>query len=202
MGVLKGRPKFPLVKEPKGDKRLKGFSVGATEKWEHDVNKLVEARYTEGLAGFPRLKIMAMTTADGDVLGLCAWHPRQPQYDPPGRQMIEPPYIHLIGVSKQFRGWKSEAGCRLGSELLLGAMRKITLAAARLKCPQFGRSSIRATRIATIYSSAMDSVSSRNRRAIIGGTDPMAFRSSSSYHAQGCQTAHASAHATRTSSGS
>ena len=42
--------------------------------------------------------------------------------------MIEPPYIHLIGLSRHHHpGWYSEAGARLGSELLLGALKKIGL---------------------------------------------------------------------------
>jgi hypothetical protein len=135
MSVLQGRPKFSIVKEPKGDTRLQGFSTGSAMKWERDVNCLVAQRYEVGLAGFPRLKFMAMTSTGGEVLGLCAWHPRQPQYTPPGKQMIEPPYIHLIGLAEQFRGWQSEDGKRLGSELLVGALKKISLQAGTPEMP-------------------------------------------------------------------
>jgi ribosomal protein S18 acetylase RimI-like enzyme len=127
MPVLGGRPKFAIIKEPKGDSRLEGFSAGSAKKWERDVNNLVKSRYDAGLAGYPRLKMMAMTTAAGDVLGVCGWHPKQPQYTPPGKQMVEPPYIYVIGVAEQFRGWRSEAGLRLGSELLVGTLKKIAV---------------------------------------------------------------------------
>jgi ribosomal protein S18 acetylase RimI-like enzyme len=127
MCVVEGRLKCLWVKEPKGDDRLKGFTTGVAEKWERDVNSIVAQRYEVGLAGFPRLKIMAMMSETDEVVGLCGWHPKQPQYTPPGKPMIEPPYIYFIGISKQFRSGRDENGNRLGSELLVGALKKITL---------------------------------------------------------------------------
>jgi hypothetical protein len=126
--VLEGRPKFRIVKEPKGDERLKDFSAGDAFKWQRDVTKLIRHKYDNGLAGFPRLKLMAMTSAAGDVLGFCGWHPRQPHFPVAGTQIFEPPYIHVIGLAEDYHpGWYSEDGLRLGSELLVGALTKIAV---------------------------------------------------------------------------
>jgi hypothetical protein len=126
--ILEGRPRFRIVKEPKGDERLKGFSAGQAFKWERDVTSLVRQKYDEGLVNFPRLKLLGMTSESGDVLGFCGWHPREPQFPVPGTPMSEPPYIHLIGLAHDYHpGWYSEDGLRLGSELLLDALKKITI---------------------------------------------------------------------------
>ena len=68
MTVLEGRPKFQIVKEPKGDKRLENFSAGDAFKWERDVTNLVRQKYEEGLVNFPRLRLLAMTS----VAGMCS----------------------------------------------------------------------------------------------------------------------------------
>jgi hypothetical protein len=126
--VLPGPLSFPLIRKPQGDTRLAGFSTGTKEKWERDVNELVDFHYKIGMQGWPRLKIMAMMSAADEVLGVCGWHPKQPGFTPPGKQMTEPPpYIRFIGIAEGFRKRNSEAGVTLGDELLVGALKRIAL---------------------------------------------------------------------------
>jgi hypothetical protein len=128
MPVLEGRPKFPTIKDPKGDPRLKDFSCGSKEKWERDVNDLVKELYERGSAIYDRLTVVAMESQSGELLGVCGFRPKQPQFKPPGKETVEPPYIHVIGLSKSYRGWTLEdEKTRLGSALLAGTMKKIAL---------------------------------------------------------------------------
>ncbi len=128
MPVLQGRPKFPIIKTPKEDPRLKGFSCGNGQKWERDVNTMVKELHDKGSAHYDRLTVMAMESQSGDLHGICGFRPKQPQFQPPGPQMLEPPYIHVIGLSASHRGWTLEdEKTRLGSALLVGAIKKIAI---------------------------------------------------------------------------
>lgn len=126
MATLEGRPKLAIIKQPRGDERLREFSTGSREKWETDVNNLVRELFEYGLEFYPRLTVLAMTSEAGDILGLCAWRPKKLEPTPPTLEPPpEPPYIHLIGISKQFRGDRTQEGERLGCALLVGALRAI-----------------------------------------------------------------------------
>jgi ribosomal protein S18 acetylase RimI-like enzyme len=123
--VLDGPPRFSIVVEPKGDARLKNFSCGEAEKWEGFANRVVAKHYL-GTAGMP-LTLVAMEDPSGELLGLCGFRPMEVGFDPPGRRMAEPPYIHVIGLSRRYRGWTLAEGPTLGSAMLVGTMKKIAL---------------------------------------------------------------------------
>jgi hypothetical protein len=114
MGTHVGRLYFAQIKEPKGDPRLEGFSTGTKDKWQRDVNKLVDELYAYGLELYPSLTMLGMTSEAGDVLGLCAWRPKRLEDEMDADAAAseyphEPPYIHLIGISEPFQGAKAEA---------------------------------------------------------------------------------------------
>ncbi len=125
MEVLDVPPCFSVVAEPKGDARLEGFSCGEGERWESFANQVVAKHYL-GTAEMP-LTIVAMEGPCGELLGLSGFRPMEVGFDPPGRRMTQPPYIHVIALNRRYRGWRTAHGPTLGSALLVGTMKKIAL---------------------------------------------------------------------------
>src|SRR2546423_1803469 len=126
MPVLSAKPRFRIVKTPKGDERLKGFCCGTREKWERDINSLVERQYT-GTAHY-RPTVIAMLSSSHDVLGLSGFRPRAVEFPIDPAPETEPAYVHLIGLSQAFRGWRlPDEKTRLGDALLAGTLKKIAV---------------------------------------------------------------------------
>jgi hypothetical protein len=126
MVTPEGHTTFSLIKEPKGDPRLKDFSTGDRTEWECAVNDLVLELYEDGLARYPRIRMLAMTDGSGETLGLCAWRPKK--LEPTTGPYEEPPYVHLIGVSERFRRPHEDDGApSIGSALLVQALKEIRI---------------------------------------------------------------------------
>jgi hypothetical protein len=133
--VLDGPPRFDIITEAKGDERLKGFCCGTREKWERDINELVEKQYTGDAVFHPTM--VAMMSTSGDVLGVSGF--RERGLDFPARGSAPetmPAYVHLIGLSKGFRGWRlQDEKTRLGRSLLGGTLTKVAAAWTGNKMP-------------------------------------------------------------------
>ena len=127
MQALEGRPRFSVIKEPKQDARLKDFTCGTAEKWERDVNEMVEKQYLGTAIRHPTM--VAMESVSGDLLGVCGFCPRPVDIPVPGPLQSEPAYIHVIGLSAGYRGWRLEdKKTRLGAALLANTLKKIAVA--------------------------------------------------------------------------
>lgn len=126
MGLLEGAPCFGVIDRPRGDPRLKGFCCGTSERWERFVSEVVERQYVGSAKTAPT--IVAMSGPEGELIGLCGFRPMEISFDPPGRRMIKPPYIQVVGLAERYRGWTLKDGrTRLGSALLVGTMRRIAV---------------------------------------------------------------------------
>jgi GNAT superfamily N-acetyltransferase len=110
-----GSVEFRKISQPKGDPALYGFSCG-DGKHDKPVNDLV-ANQHRGRAKYSPI-IMVMEHGS-QTSGVCAWRPRPLPPAPDQGQPGDDIYIHLIGISRDYR----RKG--LGSVLLSEALRQI-----------------------------------------------------------------------------
>lgn len=109
---------------------------------EEEVNNLVRRQY-DGTRQCPATVIVLVNELERPI-GVCGYRPRPVTFsalsiqDNRAMKVITPEfsipdaaYIHMIGVSQAFRGWKLEDGTRMGTFLLRSTVNQIAIECGR-----------------------------------------------------------------------
>jgi hypothetical protein len=124
MQLSHGEITYRKIPEPRAHPALARFRCGLGGR-ARAVNKLVRRQYRGKAIHHPAVLAMQHTdTKANRTIGLAAWRPRRiPAIaERPGAQI----YIHLIGISRRYRGHTLPDGTPLGQALLGATLQRIT----------------------------------------------------------------------------
>jgi hypothetical protein len=116
MPELAAAPRVRSV-DPRSYAPFARFSCGGDLKFEREVDEIVQGLYS-GRYPIPYVRV-ADDDETGALIGVCGTGPREFPGDP------DAAYVAIIGISAEFRGYRTPNGTRLGALLLADALQEI-----------------------------------------------------------------------------
>src|SRR6202035_2184553 len=117
-----------------GSPELEGFSCGQGEH-EDAVDGLVQNQYTGTAKHQPSILVMQDISAQSPrTMGVVAWRPERSKLRFPWARTDEQ-YVHVIGVSRDYREHWLDGGVTVGRTVLNGALHRIANASSSGRIP-------------------------------------------------------------------
>jgi hypothetical protein len=142
MPIFKGQPQIRVITQPIGNRLLSDFSTGSGTH-EEEVNLLVQRQF-DGSRKFRTTVVAAVNELERPI-GVCGYRPRLVSFaalpvptdraikvTAPEFSVPDAGYIHMIGISEGFRGWKLEDGTRMGTFVLRATVNQIAKECGRM----------------------------------------------------------------------